>query len=227
MAALALATAALALAGVRVLAPRLALPAPAFVIAVVVALVPLLAAAARVDAYHPHARLGAANLITAVRLALAAILAALLPASITGATAWVIVSLVFVFAALDGVDGWLARRAGCGSAFGARFDMETDAFGILVLCVLVWLHGKAGVWVIACGLLRYAFVAAGWVWPWMSAPLTPTLRGRAVAVLQFIGLALAISPIVEPGTSHVIAAATLAALTYSFAADVARLAPDS
>ena len=28
---------------------------------------------------------------------------------------------------LDGVDGWLARREGLVSAFGARFDMEVDA----------------------------------------------------------------------------------------------------
>ena len=40
--------------------------------------------------------------------------------------------------ALDGVDGWLARRSGIASAFGARFDMEIDALLILVLAVLAW-----------------------------------------------------------------------------------------
>ena len=40
--------------------------------------------------------------------------------------------------------------------------MEVDAALILILSILVWLHGKAGPWVIACGLMRYTFVAAGW-----------------------------------------------------------------
>jgi phosphatidylglycerophosphate synthase len=39
--------------------------------------------------------------------------------------------------ALDGLDGWLARRFGLASAYGARFDMEVDGFLILVLALLV------------------------------------------------------------------------------------------
>ena len=35
--------------------------------------------------------------------------------------------------ALDGLDGWAARRQGLVSAFGARFDMEVDALLILAL----------------------------------------------------------------------------------------------
>ena len=42
-------------------------------------------------------------------------------------------ALVVVALALDWVDGQVARRTGTCSAFGARFDMETDAFLILVL----------------------------------------------------------------------------------------------
>ena len=45
--------------------------------------------------------------------------------------------------ALDGVDGWLARRRGMSSAFGARFDMEIDALLVQVLAILVWRYGKA------------------------------------------------------------------------------------
>ena len=40
------------------------------------------------------------------------------------------------------------------SGYGARFDMETDAAFILVLSILVWQHGKAGAWVLLCGLMR-------------------------------------------------------------------------
>ena len=75
--------------------------------------------------------------------------------------------------ALDGVDGWLARRTGMVSAFGARFDMEVDALLIQVLAILAWQHGKAGAWILASGLLRYLFVAAGWVWTWMRSQRDP------------------------------------------------------
>ena len=69
--------------------------------------------------------------------------------------------------ALDAVDGWVARRTGTVSALGARFDMEVDAFLILVLSGYV--APTLGGWVLAIGLMRYAFVAAGWVLPWLRA----------------------------------------------------------
>ena len=49
---------------------------------------------------------------------------------------------------LDGLDGWLARRAGMASAFGARFDVEVDALLIQALAILTWRYGKAGPWVL-------------------------------------------------------------------------------
>ena len=59
---------------------------------------------------------------------------------------------------LDWVDGQVARRTGTVTAFGARFDMEVDAFLILVLSVYV--AGSFGPWVLAIGLARYALLAA-------------------------------------------------------------------
>jgi hypothetical protein len=87
----------------------------------------------------------------------------------------------------------------------------------------VWQYGKAGSWVLASGLLRYGFVAAGRIWPWMNAPLTPTVRAKVICVVQLAGLMLALLPWVAPPASGVIAAAALAALAYSFAEDVRRL----
>jgi phosphatidylglycerophosphate synthase len=106
------------------------------------------------------------------------------------------------------------------SAFGARFDMETDAVLILVLSVLVWQHEKAGAWVLLCGLMRYGFVAAGWVLPWLARPLRSTPRGKTVAVGQLLGLSVALAPIVQAPISAIAAAVTLAALAWSFAIDV-------
>jgi phosphatidylglycerophosphate synthase len=137
--------------------------------------------------------------------------------------AWTAVSVAIVAAALDGLDGWVARRSGTASAFGARFDVETDAAFILVLSLLVWRYDKAGVWVLACGLMRYAFVAAGWTWPWLAAPLRSTWRGKAVAIGQVLGLSFALAPIVPRAFGVAVAAGALAALTWSFAVDVAHL----
>ena len=114
------------------------------------------------------------------------------------------------------MDGWLARRTRMSSAFGARFDMETDALLILVLAILAWQYGKAGPWVIASGLLRYLFVAAGRVFPWMGRPLPPSRRGRAICIVQIVTLSLAIVPAIAPPASSFLAAAGLLALSYFF-----------
>jgi hypothetical protein len=87
----------------------------------------------------------------------------------------------------------------------------------------VWRHGKAGAWVVLCGLMRYGFAAGGWVLPWLSRPLRSTLRGKAVAVLQMAGLAVALAPAVGPPLSIGVASATLAALAWSFALDISWL----
>lgn len=173
---------------------------------------------------HPHARFGAANGVTTIRVGLVALVAALVVARTGAAGVWLAVALASIEAALDGVDGWLARRQGQASEFGARFDMETDALLILALSVLVWQHDKAGAWVIACGLMRYAFVTAGWVLPWLARPLRSTLRGKTVAVVQIVGLSAALAPIVPAPQSAIVAAGTLAALAWSFAVDIVWLA---
>ena len=112
--------------------------------------------------------------------------------------------------ALDGVDGALARGRNETSAFGARFDMETDALLILVLAALVWQHGKAGVWI----LLRRT--AALWVrrgelrWPMARCSRCRASRRRqAVCVVQIVSLLGALVPLVVPPWSAVLALAGL------------------
>jgi phosphatidylglycerophosphate synthase len=172
---------------------------------------------------HPFERLGPGNRVTSVRAMLVALTAGLTGEPTTPLVAATAVALALAAALLDGLDGWLARHSRMASTFGARFDVETDALLIMALSVLVWVHDKAGVWVLACGLMRYAFVAAGWLAPWMAGPLEPTLRGRTVAVLQVVGLSIALAPIVAPPASTLTASAMLATLTWSFALDVGRL----
>jgi phosphatidylglycerophosphate synthase len=181
----------------------------------------LVSAVVRVaGAQHPYARFGPANAVTTIRAMLAAFAAGLIGDPVSPDVLWSVIALTALMVALDGVDGWLARRTRMASPFGARFDMETDAAFILVLSLLVWQHGKAGAWVLLCGLMRYAFVGAGWLLPWLARPLRATRRGRMVAVGQLLGLGVALAPAVPAPASTLAAAVTLGALAWSFAIDV-------
>jgi len=180
---------------------------------------------------HPHARFGPANRVTLVRLGALSLMAALLgealpraPLYAMPAAAWWLVVCATFTALLDAVDGALARRSGLASAFGARFDMETDAAFTLVLCALVVQAGQAGVWILASGLMRYTFVAASFAWPWLNGPLPPSKRRQTVCVVQITTLIVCLGPIVPPPVASGLAAASLALLTLSFAIDVRTLA---
>jgi len=175
---------------------------------------------------HPHPRFGPANRVTLGRFAIAALLAAVIgePMLRPEPIAWTIVVVATVAAVLDAVDGGLARRSGLGSDFGARFDMETDAWLTLVLCGLILHFDKAGAWVLAAGLMRYAFVAAARAWPWLGGELAPSLRRKAVCVAQITTLIVCLGPIIPRWASSALAAAGLAALAWSFAVDVRALA---
>ncbi len=175
--------------------------------------------------FHPHRRFGLANVVTALRLALSSLLAAFAielcrSDSGTAAAAWTFFGCAGVALVLDGLDGVAARRSGLSSPFGARFDMETDAFMILVLSVIAFLLGKAGIWVIAGGLLRYLYVLAALVVPALARPLAPAWRRKVIAVIQGAALAAVLAPAVHAPVSAVIAAAALTLLIYSFGVDI-------
>ncbi|MGZ9032091.1 MAG: CDP-alcohol phosphatidyltransferase family protein [Burkholderiaceae bacterium] len=179
---------------------------------------------------HPHPRFGAANRVTLVRLALMALLAALVgeavpqPPLVSTPTAWLIVIVATLTAVLDAADGPLARRSGQSSDFGARFDMETDAALTLVLCVLVLQAGQAGPWVLAAGLMRYAFVVAARGWPWLAGALPPSRRRQTVCVVQITTLIVCLGPIVPPSVAAALAAVSVSLLAVSFVIDIRTLA---
>lgn len=166
-------------------------------------------------------RLGPANRVTLARGVLVALLAGTLadPALLAAQAAWLF-GAALVALALDGVDGWVARRTGSASALGARFDMELDAFFILVLCLALLLLGRVGPWVLAIGAMRYAFVAASWRWAWLAGELPESLRRKAVCVWQVAALMLALLPATPGPLATWLAATALAGLTLSFAVDV-------
>ena len=169
--------------------------------------------------HHPFSAFGPANQVTSVRALLVSLAAGFVgePPLPTSAAAAVAVSLAATL--LDFFDGWFARRTQMTSALGARFDMEVDALLIQVLAILVWRYGKAGAWVLMSGLMRYLFVGAGHLLTWLRRPLFESFRRKAIGVVQIAGLIIALAPFVTPPVSAVVAAISLAALTYSFVAD--------
>lgn len=167
---------------------------------------------------------GWANGVTLVRLVITSLFAGLAcqqswASPLSPELLWLFLGLALVALLLDGLDGRLARRLGTASAFGARFDMEVDALLILLLSLLAWLLGKAGPWILVLGLMRYLFVAAGLLWPALTAPLPPSFRRQAVCVIAALALAALLAPPLVPPLSVVIAALGLALICGSFAID--------
>ena len=166
--------------------------------------------------------LGAANRVTLLRatLLLPVCALALQPAPLTSAACWWIIGVSTTSMALDGLDGTVARRTASATRFGARFDMELDAFLMLALSVLVWRSGQTGPWVLLIGALRYLFVAGGRIWPALASELPPRFRRKLVCVIQGVALLVCLGPIVTPDIASTVAATALALLLYSFAIDV-------
>ena len=173
--------------------------------------------------HHPYLRFGPANHVTMIRAMLAAFVASLISEPVVPRVAATGTAVAIVMIVLDGVDGWLARRSRMTSAFGARFDVETDAVFVMAMSILVWQHGKAGAWVLLGGMMRYAFVMAGSRLPWLARRLQPTGRAKTISVFHMVALSVALAPIITTPLSAIAVAAALVALSWSFAVDVRRL----
>jgi phosphatidylglycerophosphate synthase len=163
--------------------------------------------------------LGPANRVTLTRAALVGGVAALVadelirPASVATLVGLAIVALI-----LDGVDGWVARRTGTVSVLGARFDMEVDAFLILVLSVYVGL--TVSPWALAMGAARYVAWAAGAVVPWLGVPVPPRYWRKPVAAIQGIVLTAAVAHLLPAPAMDALILVALALLAESFGRDV-------
>jgi phosphatidylglycerophosphate synthase len=189
-------------------------------------------AVARIADHHPHGRFGTANALTLIRLILTALMGGLAfevafhEFAPSPWMAWLFCALAVAALIIDGLDGYVARRENLVSDFGGRFDMEVDALQILLLCIVAVTLGKAGLWVLIGGALRYAYEVAGVFWPALQRPLPPSFRRKLMSVIEGGTLAGLLAPIIVPPVSTVAAAAALALLIYSFAVDVIWLAAD-
>ena len=129
-----------------------------------------------------------------------------------------LVTLSIVALVLDAVDGQVARSTGTATPLGARLDGEVDAFLILLLSIAV--SRDYGRWVLAIGVARYALLLAGWLIPWLAAPLPPRYWRKVVAAVQGIVLTVAVSGVTSRLVGMIAVAAALLLLAESFGRDV-------
>lgn len=125
------------------------------------------------------------NMLSALRL-LAAPLAA-----------WLILShhdtaSLIVFAAAgasDGLDGYVARRWGVTSRFGAWLDPVADKLLMLFCLTALYIVGVTPGWLLALVVARDAAIAAGWLLiNTLSLPMRrePLLIGKISTVVQVV-----------------------------------------
>ncbi len=165
----------------------------------------------------PHALLGFGNLTTILRLA---IISALLAPLAAVAWTWAVVVVATLALVLDGVDGWLARREGRVSSFGARLDMEVDSAFAMVLALNAWATGSTGVEVLLLGLPRYLFIATAQFLPWLNKSAPARFSGKVVCVVQLAALIALNAPIMPDFLVWPVMLAVMGALIWSFGHDI-------
>ncbi|PWK62942.1 CDP-alcohol phosphatidyltransferase family protein [Roseicyclus mahoneyensis] len=165
----------------------------------------------------PHDSIGLCNKVTLARLALTSALLAPLAGS---AAPWVVFAIAALALGLDGLDGWLARRDGLSSDFGARFDMEVDSALALILALNAWAAGTAGAIVLLIGLPRYAFALAARALPWLDRAAPERFSRKLVCVLQIATLIALQLPLVAASVANPVVALVAAALIWSFGRDI-------
>jgi CDP-diacylglycerol--glycerol-3-phosphate 3-phosphatidyltransferase len=107
--------------------------------------------------------------------------------------AWV---LLLLGGLSDAADGWLARRGGGGSVWGARLDPLTDK--LLISAPLLWLGATARLPLLAVWLLlaRELLISG---WRAHQGTGGPASRGgKAKTILQFLSLLLLLWPSAWP-----------------------------
>ncbi len=163
--------------------------------------------------------LGPADRVTLTRAVLACGAAGLVGGSFDGhAAVPALVALSAVALVLDWVDGQVARRTGTASRFGAAFDMEVDAFLLLVLSVYV--AQSAGSWVLLVGAARYGLLAGTWALPWLRRPTPPRYWGKVVAATQGVVLVVAATRVVPAPVMDSMLLGALGLLAESFGRQV-------
>ena len=165
--------------------------------------------------WTPNGSFGAANGVTALRIGLLFLL------PLTASSPLLLIGLSLFILALDGLDGWLARRRALSSEFGAFLDKETDALFLLLLCGLAAFEGTLPTWILGAGLLRYGFVVVLFLLP--SPQKTESRSSLARYVYGCMVGALLVSFLPYPSLYRPLVAVATAALLFSFGRSLWRI----
>jgi len=171
--------------------------------------------------HAPYRRLGAANRITVFRAALVANLAAATAfPTILAAHELAVTAIMLITYALDGVDGWVARRLSISSRFGARLDQELDALFTMTLSLAIFRMEIAGAWILLAGGWHYFFHGLRGAFPAFRNALPFSQRRRTICGTVVASLIASASPLLPPDYSEILALAAVVLLSTSFLIDI-------
>jgi phosphatidylglycerophosphate synthase/uncharacterized membrane protein YbhN (UPF0104 family) len=160
--------------------------------------------------WTPRGRFGIPNLITTARL----LMTMALLFAYGRNPGWHLAVVAALVLLLDAVDGWVARRTGQSSAFGASYDVEADALLVMTIAMLLYTRGVAGIWVLLAGLLRYLYVLAPALIPTPVGQAPRSRFGRIVYVTMLTCYMLAL--VVEGELGWLVALVGTSVVTLSF-----------
>lgn len=164
--------------------------------------------------------LGVANAVTLFRGALVASLAGLLV--VPSVTGWLPALLYGAVAALDPLDGAIARARGRRTLLGAWLDMNVDAAGLLVAAVVGVGTGALPPWYPLVGVARYLFVFGAWTRRRRDLPvfdLPHSASRRVLAGGQMATTAVLLVPAVPQWVAWTAATATMLPFLANFLVD--------
>jgi len=159
--------------------------------------------------------LGLATHLTTLRGGLYAVVGGfvVVPAGLPDHLAWVPAACYGTGAALDRVDGLVARTVGRETPLGRRLDMAVDTFGFVVAPVVAVVWGQLPVWYLSLSAARYVYRAATGLRRWRGLPLydrPDSDLGRNLAGVQMAFLTVVLTPVVPPGPVALVAPLVLA-----------------
>ncbi|UVE49331.1 CDP-alcohol phosphatidyltransferase family protein [Haloferax larsenii] len=138
------------------------------------------------------------------------------------AWAWAAAVGYGVAAALDSLDGTLARRLGRVTVLGSRLDTTVDALGLLLAPLAGVFLGQLPWWYLSAGAARYVFVAGLWWRTRTGRPtydLPPRSSRRVLAGIQMAFVPFALVPGVADSWVPTLAGVAAGALLLGFARD--------
>lgn len=171
---------------------------------------------------HPLTRNTYANQITALRFLLATA-AALLTNLIDTRLSFFLFGTAI---AMDGLDGYLARKFNQASDLGSLFDMTTDAYLVLILSFLLVKYYEVPYLILGIGYLHYGYTLLLYTLNWQQLVIPKNPIGKYVAAFLFISL---LSPFILPssfylpilyGSSSLTASSFILSFWYKYKASV-------